>query len=67
MTTAKQIEAMDYGTPAQMAAADAWYLHFVAFAERHPLLAECVWQRLHNHEVWYLARSRWMAGFGYDG
>lgn len=60
MENAKAIEGMDYGTPAQHQAADRYYARFLRFAETHPLLAECVWGRLHNNDVWYSARRRWL-------
>jgi hypothetical protein len=57
---ARKVEGMDYGTPAQHKAADAWYARFLRFAESHPLLAEAVWNRLHLNDVWYTARRRWL-------
>jgi len=57
---AKQIEQLDYGTPAQQNAADNWYARFLRFADTHPLLAECVWSRLHTQDIWYQARRRWL-------
>jgi hypothetical protein len=56
MQTAKQIEAMPYGSPQQLQAASHWLERFEQFAESHPLAAEAVWHRLFSQDVWYIAR-----------
>jgi hypothetical protein len=59
-TAAKQIRKMPYGSSEQRAAADAWYRRFAQFAERHPIIAEAVWDTIHHNDVFYTARQRWL-------
>ena len=58
--TLKAIEQAPYGTPEQLQAIDAWYARFVKFADAHPMLADLVWQRVHQSDVAYMARRRWL-------
>lgn len=53
--TRKQIEQLPYGSPEQINASDKWYMENVEH------ITEDEWEDLHNQDVWYTARQRWMA------
>ena len=59
--TFKRIESMSYGSPDQMKMADEWYTRFAAFRDRYDsIITDWVWGRVHNSDVGYQARRRWM-------
>lgn len=60
MLNAKKILTLDYGSPEQIEAVTIWYRRFIRFAAAHPSMSERVWNQLHNHDIFYLARVRWM-------
>ena len=67
----KQIEALPYGSPQQMEAADIWFRRFMKLWQESGPYAPTAYVDwlikaltrsytiLHNNDIWYQARRRW--------
>lgn len=67
MSEIKRIEAMPYGSPRQLEAADRWWRRFVAWRERRWVEQEFegehttnAWSKLLLRDVWYIAHQRYL-------